>query len=141
MNRLVIVGNGLDLAINMKTSYKQFICGFFKKIDNDYKSYQRTKHLLFEISGKGVPGRALHLDNPNEYAKSFLDIKSPLLEETLRNIEEKGWTDIERDYYKLLIRIFDGKNPYRKDKKEKEVSILNSELESIYPFRFSFLNS
>ena len=32
MNRLIIVGNGFDLAHGMKTSYHDFILSYFKKL-------------------------------------------------------------------------------------------------------------
>jgi hypothetical protein len=131
MNRLVIIGNGLDLAINMKTSYKQFICGFFEKIDITYKQYHQFGHRLVELGKNGVPGRRLYLDNPVKYASNFLEIKSPLLEETLKDIDEKGWTDIEQNYYNILLNIYNGNKPYNKSNPEEEVSNLNTDLESI----------
>ncbi len=32
MNRLIIIGNGFDLAHGMKTSYYDFICAYIRKV-------------------------------------------------------------------------------------------------------------
>lgn len=57
MNRLIIVGNGFDLAHKMKTSYKDFLLDYLKtsfvkacthnKYDDELIEVQRCKHIPF----------------------------------------------------------------------------------------------
>lgn len=132
MNRLVIIGNGFDLAHNLKTSYKDFI---------DWYLEQRVMPLLtlssrvsedalcrFEIPRDSPYYRDwfIYSQNHNFFrnsqfirmdAKSILSIieedesclvkRSLLLDRITQNIENKGWTDIESDYYQLLKQNMD----------------------------------
>lgn len=127
MNRLVIIGNGFDLAHSLKTSYKDFI---------DWYLEQRVLPLLtlisrvsedalcrFEIPRDSPYYRDWYIYSQNHNffknglfqrmdAKSILSIieedesclveRSLLLDRITQNIETKGWTNIESDYYELL---------------------------------------
>lgn len=127
MNRLVIIGNGFDLAHDLKTSYKNFI---------DWYWGQRTRSLLtcdsrvsedvlckFEINKNYffIEDWYIYSLNHNCFrddhfktmdAYSILSIiendescnveRSILLERITQNIENKGWVDIESDYYELI---------------------------------------
>jgi hypothetical protein len=42
MNRLVIIGNGFDMAHGLKTSYMDFINWYWERPQNDHK--QRKTH-------------------------------------------------------------------------------------------------
>ena len=46
MNRLVIIGNGFDLAHGLPTSYRNFIDDFWKSLKNNYKD-KMIKKLVF----------------------------------------------------------------------------------------------
>ncbi len=116
MNRIIIVGNGFDLAHGLKTSYKDFINWYW---DNWYKKIHRSSNFyekddLCEIKAKGSclssyfyfyykDGNKYEQikDVIKEYAISF--VRSPLLERISESIETKGWVDIEADYYGMLI--------------------------------------
>lgn len=127
MNRLVIIGNGFDLAHGLHTSYKDFI---------DWYWEQRTQSLLtcdsrvsedilckFEINKNYFYTRDWYIYSQNHNffrnnyfkttdAYSILSIiendescnveRSILLERITQNIENKGWVDIESDYYELI---------------------------------------
>lgn len=123
MNRLAIIGNGFDLAHYLHTSYKDFIDWYWKqrleglKDESSYRSedplccfhwvqgshemvpWKRVlSHCSFDISA-GLSGFKEAIDKiGEEYSIS----KSILLDRITRNIENKGWTDIESDYYELL---------------------------------------
>lgn len=113
MNRIIIVGNGFDLAHGVKTSYKDFIEWYFGKVieklkrDYSYKDellevrLQRTRHNSFELPDY------LDLDSPKEILQNikkdgYIFECLPFLRRIISGIENKGWVDIEADYYELL---------------------------------------
>ncbi len=124
MNRLAIIGNGFDQAHGLHTSYKDFIDWYLFRLLSTLFENENFLHSDYLISiererryntktGKLVAGTDLW--NTNKQHKEnweIIDIiaqdklvtikKTPLLERMLKNIENKGWTDIESDYYELL---------------------------------------
>lgn len=127
MNRLVIIGNGFDLAHDLETSYKDFIdwyweqrvlplltlssrvsedvlCKFEIPIDS---SYYRDWFMYSERHNFFRNGSFQRMDTKSILSKIEKDEtcvveRSLLLERITKNIENKGWTDIESDYYELL---------------------------------------
>lgn len=127
MNRLVIIGNGFDLAHGLKTSCKDFIDWYWEQrvMPLLTLSSQVSEDALcrFEIPRDSPYYRDwfIYSQNHNFFrnsqflrmdAKSILSIieedesclveRSLLLDRIMQNIENKGWTDIESDYYELL---------------------------------------
>lgn len=134
MNRLVIIGNGFDLAHGLKTKYEQFIRwylgDFFRKLfDTKEEISHHNDGLLnikllskqpftfhFQNSTFVCSAKAAFCDNNEIDSLEFLSKlenniknirssyvnKSFFLDRILKNIETKGWTDIESDYYALL---------------------------------------
>ena len=120
MNRLVLIGNGFDLAHGLKTSYKDFIYWYWKqRISSLYDegrktstdvlcsittfSYRSWKEFLYYNSehigntdGEGIYSFLKSNDD------SFRIVYSPLLERIMVDVDTKGWVDIENDYYELL---------------------------------------
>ena len=128
MNRLVIIGNGFDMAHGLKTSYMDFINWYWE---------QRLYALLTEQTpiSKDILCK-LEIKNTSEcpnwfnffYLHSFRDLftrewkfppsdiisgiknntedfsvtYSRFFETILQSIETRGWVDIENDYYQLL---------------------------------------
>lgn len=128
MNRIVIIGNGFDLAHNLKTSYRDFIFWYFNNVMMNlfvnHKIDDSDKLLSFKPSGqfentilrnsKEIIETAYN-NNYNDYGNNPLTMlkeleatghykatSSELLERITNNLESKGWTDIESDYYELL---------------------------------------
>lgn len=153
MNRIIIVGNGFDLAHGVKTSYKDFIEWYFGKVieslrkrkneltkrNNSEKSpifIYEDKFMKFTYGGS-IEGAIEYLDRTIFMAKEgeFLDAFmknmtynsymnrtiSPLLERIIKDVENKGWVDIETDYYELLKEV----------DKRGDVKQLNEELSYI----------
>jgi hypothetical protein len=123
MNRIIIVGNGFDLAHGVKTSYKDFIEWYFGKVVEKLKRDYYYKDDLLEIKTRYkkivmsfYPCNAIDMSTYIDNAKSNLEIIkkmkdigkeftfkfSPLLERIIKDVENKGWVDIETDYYELL---------------------------------------
>ena len=124
MNRLVIIGNGFDLAHGLHTSYKNFIDWYWRERVLDLcKNYSRvsedvlcrwelintnpkepiTWHLLTYQQGFfRLTDPMIFKEQIETSPESCIISKSLLLDRITKNIENKGWTDIESDYYELL---------------------------------------
>ena len=128
MNRLVLIGNGFDLAHGLKTSYMDFInwywdqrlhniilvheavsrdelCCLELKTESGYKdwfslAYQNSffKDLKNEWKISGWD----FIKIINKKPAHFRIVYSPYFERIIKGIETKGWVDIENDYYELL---------------------------------------
>ncbi len=123
MNKIVLIGNGFDLAHGLKTSYADFI--------NWYWEQWRDKLILCHFSILEDPLCSIELDTEEtdftqwhgflmqdsiayqqmsgmEFYDAFSNgglaimKKSKLLTRICQSIETKGWVDIEADYYALL---------------------------------------
>lgn len=132
INRLVLVGNGFDLAHGMKTSYKDFITGYFHKCWEDalskYKptgekvsrEFYKDDLIRITINSTLQKDQSLEIDFNNK--KSLKNIISNVIEpgsskwysffvksiffKNLINIMlDKNWVDIENYYYEELIKI------------------------------------
>lgn len=124
MNRLVIIGNGFDLAHGLNTSYKDFINWYWRERVLDLcKNYSRvsddvlcrwelintnpnepiTWHLLtFQQGYFRFSDPMIFKEQIENSPEHCIIRKSLLLDRVTQNIENKGWTDIESDYYALL---------------------------------------
>lgn len=122
MNRIIIVGNGFDLAHGVKTSYKDFIEWYFGKVVEELKRDYYYKDDLLEIKTiynaieMSIYTNPIDMSTYIDNAKSNLEIIkkmkyigneftfkfSPLFERIIKDVENKGWVDIEMDYYELL---------------------------------------
>ena len=124
MNRLVIIGNGFDLAHGLKTSYKDFINWYWDKVfvsifDNNSNFIDSLCSIKFNIAIDQYFPRCIPLDKSAymEYKKNHritdliswmrsstnFEVKlEVLMNRIVKSIEEKDWSDIESDYYELL---------------------------------------
>lgn len=126
MNRLVIIGNGFDLAHGLKTSYMDFInwywegvissfvnnhtttfedvnCAIYIKKESVYTSWYSFVHQnqLF-VNGK-LRISAIELIKKIENDKANFTFKpEAFFSDIMKSIESKGWVDIEYIYYKHL---------------------------------------
>ena len=141
MNRIVLIGNGFDLAHNLKTRYEDFINWYWDyrvngfvnngtNISSDclstFESLTQETWFSFLYSLPRFPNKPtgkevvqLIRKDPYRYRVS----SSPFFENICKCIETKGWVDIENEYYHLLteyalINCF----------KEEEVKGLNEQL-------------
>lgn len=155
MNRLIIIGNGFDLAHNLKTSYPSFINWYLEKrtkvlyeldalTSNDAlisftivtesteswktflnKEYTQKKILL------SCPKTGYPLIEALSKIKAGINVEiSPLLARIMKSMNTKGWVDIENDYYALLKeKAFDpNKYDYTVKDINKQLECLTKEL-------------
>lgn len=122
MNRIVLIGNGFDLANDYKTSYNNFIVWYLKEIlyyvfRNHNKLYSdklcKIELLLdmYDILPEEKEMKKWEAKDAIEYfeylkaKQDFYKIEfSPFLSEIIKSVETKGWVDIESDYYDLLCK-------------------------------------
>lgn len=118
MNRLVLIGNGFDLAHKLPTSYQDFINWYWNKrrdglVGNISKESQDVlctikcwnmscNEAVFNdltLKYSFDMGFYHYLDgNKKEYDISL----SPFFERIIKSIETKKWVDIENEYYLAL---------------------------------------
>ena len=145
MNRLVLIGNGFDLAHDLKTSYADFIdwyydkrikemCCAYDKVSNDdlcsFK-YLGEGFLFTYFYGNPIPdqesgfGKELFeylIQNTVEFEHTI----SPLFERVRQGVTSKTWGGIEQDYYDLL-KEYAFRDP-NVNPKEPPIKALNQQL-------------
>lgn len=152
MNRLVLIGNGFDLAHKLPTSYQDFINwywdGRFNCLRKTFTSISEAK--LCEMAVTVSPTWYNFFEQGpsilNEYkgAELFLELRqrgicratmTPLFERIHKSIESKGWVDIENDYYELLKQYVLENAP------EEQIDVLNEELYDLQELLVEYLKS
>lgn len=163
MNRLIIIGNGFDMAHDLKTSYMDFINWYWK---------QRVQNLTKEKTNKSgdclcsfiIQPEAYDYKDEKEYScwkdlahnkqlntKKGKDViqlfqiklnyvtilYSPFLETILQSIETKGWVDIENDYYQLLKQKIEDPNHHN----NYTIEGLNEQLAFLQQKLIEYLNT
>lgn len=126
MNRLVLIGNGFDIAHGLHTSYKNFICWYWLQWGNRLLSGKNKTEsdglcsfILrdnIEVPNWGyIWGSYYQRENPlkpwdaNEIIQMAMNDRKlcewkmePLLNRITKSFATKKWVDIENDYYSLL---------------------------------------
>ncbi|SFW18170.1 Bacteriophage abortive infection AbiH [Prevotellaceae bacterium HUN156] len=126
MNRLVLIGNGFDLAHGLKTSYADFInwywedwgrrllhglsrsesdelCSFTIKDNIGAYNWAFVWGSLYQRTDITKPWDVNLVVNLAKQNKELCDLKmSPFLERIIKSVETMGWVDIENEYYDLL---------------------------------------
>lgn len=130
MNRLIVIGNGFDLAHGLKTSYQEFILHYLK--DNCIKAfeegikstnsqpYRRVYHHKNDMLEVNIDVRY----DKHQLAQALVEISNikdfvdfagksgisfnyffKLLEIGVKKFTEYNWVDFEIEYFKELTRI------------------------------------
>lgn len=129
MNRIVLIGNGFDLAHGLKTSYKDFIDWYWKdwgekllhglgKMETDgLCSFNIRDNVEVQNWASVFQGWYYKRENPlipwdvndvinlaKEDRRLCYFEMSPFLQQICKSIETKKWVDIENEYYDLLTK-------------------------------------
>ena len=128
MNRLVIIGNGFDMAHGLKTSYKDFInwywdrrvdafVGNISKVSVDclckltikdnpnlscWNVFAFENSYFKDIRGNRTCSGYEVITELQKYPDIFFVDTTPFFGTIIQSIETRGWVDIENDYYQLL---------------------------------------
>ncbi len=117
MNRLVIIGNGFDLAHGMKTSYMDFIedylCNAFVKCFEDgiYEdilisfNQEMAENVFKEYRGYKVNTTSIRRILHDKKLHPNIKIKSDFFNDLILNVESKNWVDVEYTYFNILKQI------------------------------------
>lgn len=129
MNRIIIIGNGFDLAHQLATRYEDFINWYWEdrgsylveswsdRIDDGLCSFKLKEEV--HLAGwalvwgyhYGISPKQYSLRNIVEHVKSDtkvcnFEMHSHFFTEICKAIEEKGWVDIEAEYYRMLNSVY-----------------------------------
>lgn len=158
MNRIILIGNGFDLAHGLPTSYADFIRGYYiiqklkllegeselndglcsAKISDseDLRAMQQFRRLLEDGMFKFTRGCGENTPTKN-YDRFFDKIskyESKFFEAINKAIETKNWVDIESEYYSWLKKL------YKRDKCEYTSPVLlDKDLEMIKAYLITYL--
>ena len=119
MNRIILIGNGFDLAHNLPTKYEDFINWywgniarrFYFNLSNVYTDCLCSLKIKRSTWGEFAYNNysILHPRPYHEYIKDIMNDKenfevqlTPFLQNICQSIATKGWVDIENEYYYLL---------------------------------------
>lgn len=149
MNRLVIVGNGFDLAHGLPTGYCDFIDWYWGRVFKQIKNADRficgyeDDLISFDFHLSNLPQQILEnfrtISNHLEYVKfiekcselsvdtegfDYIEFKNSFFQVINHHHYIQNWVDIENEYYKLLKKCL-------KDNDNSNVRKLNKEFEQV----------
>lgn len=133
MNRIILIGNGFDLAHKMKTSYNNFIDDYWTNALSDIKNceesiFENTEIKIINKPRKQYLSFATNMEELTECLKknnTRIIFKNKFLEIINKKKQEQNWVDIENEYYSLL------KESFKNDKCQYKISQLNSDFTQI----------
>lgn len=154
MNRIVLIGNGFDLAHGLKTRYEDFInwywydwgirllrgegktesdglCSFTLKVNIDVCSWSYFWGYYCKRTNPLKPWNPNEIINIAKEDKNLCEFKyiGHFLERICQSISTKKWVDIENVYYDLLIQYAKEESPKEKiDELNKQLSYLQEKL-------------
>lgn len=140
MNRLIVIGNGFDLAHGLKTSYKDFIADYFSKAINSIHYTGGYRDELIQINVE--QGQVFYHDHINkitpensiEFVKVILkgrtiitlEFKSIIVKSSFEKIDKMNWVDLEIEYFNLLLAT---KHAHKNNNQLEAIQKVNSELD------------
>ncbi len=156
MNRLVLIGNGFDLAHGLKTSYADFINWYYdKRIKEMGRTYEKVSSddlCSFRYLGEGflytffygnsIPWkeRGYGKDVFESLIQNKVEFESrilPLFERIRKGIASKTWGGIEQDYYDML-KEYAFRNP-NVNSTEPSIKALNKQLRCLQTLLVEYL--
>ncbi len=132
MNRIILIGNGFDLAHKMKTSFCNFLDDYWEESLKEIIAKKKDKK--FENDNFIISGIPPYIGGTKTYSqlktdlknyKTKIEFKNLFLEIISERSSIQNWVDIENEYYTLL------KNCYKNSDKEYTVSQLNQDFDKI----------
>lgn len=124
-NRLVLIGNGFDLAHGLKTSYRDFLDWYFCQAFDFFCTEYHYHDPLFQIVNNEdifniFKQTAISIEDVEQMIgkdnKQEIKYTSNLFQRLVEAFKEKKWIDIEHYYYQMMKSYFD--NPNLPEKKE-----------------------
>ncbi|MCW3789582.1 AbiH family protein [Plebeiibacterium sediminum] len=112
MNKIVLIGNGFDLAHKLETRYSDFIIWYLNRV-----AQEAMKHRYYEDALLKITTSTNYHINEFKTIEDFkyfkeklpgveLSYKLSLIENILFGININNWVDIESLYYRSLIELY-----------------------------------
>jgi len=135
INKLIIIGNGFDLAHGLKTSYKNFLDWYFCKAFKEFCTTGTYNDPLIEIK-RDYSGMSTKFTNMPTTLEETLNLisssryqsfhyNSHFFNQLIISFQKNSWVDIEKYYFRLLKSHFTNRNIDR----EKAVAKLNRDFD------------
>ncbi len=114
INKLVIIGNGFDLAHGLKTSYKDFINWYMCNAGEVFLTNCSYSDLLIELGSRYQRHMSYPKFSKSEDVINFIKsndyyslvYKSAFFKRILESFNEGNWVDIEKFYFQFLRSHF-----------------------------------
>ena len=134
MNRLIIIGNGFDLAHDLKTSFNDFIADYYNSAIESFRrnhayedkllkieyAHNDSSSMFMRINPSSVLPKVL--EDLKRYSAVDITVRSEILSRVNSSIETKNWVDIETEYFNAL-------KDSRDEKRGGDVKNLNEEFD------------
>jgi len=161
MNRLIIVGNGFDLAHGLPTGYGHFVNWFWRRVLDKIPNLQTKEYtdelisiqLLFKQQSWFKANQdfekvksysqlksfiesyseSYQMQSAEQYDRCYIKFNSSFLKIISDEQSIQNWVDIENEYYKLLKDCL-------KEKDNSKVKKLNGEFEQVKQLLEKYLN-
>lgn len=161
MNRLVLIGNGFDLAHGLKTSYKVFInwywencgyrllsgkgkvvtdglCSFTLKDNINLANWMYVWGYYYQRQNPLEPWNLDDVVNNAKGDRNLCDFTiCDFLKHICTSIDTKNWVDIENEYYSLLTL----RNSHLRPSTEQDIKDLNIHLDTLKDYLINYLRA
>ncbi|WOI21629.1 AbiH family protein [Nonlabens ulvanivorans] len=137
MNRIVLIGNGFDLAHGMKTSYNDFIEFLWEDILEEVKASDTLSvdNDLFKVAGHQGKQGELDKDFPAKRKIETLFKTRSFNNDFFKRLIEcqyiEGWVDIEKEFYKRLTECYKIDQQQKTNASKKQIDQLNTDFKQI----------
>lgn len=154
-NRLIIVGNGFDLGLGLKTSYNDFILNHLKEAFRkivEFSEYDSgliiglTKKKYSALSKERLLSKINACQDIKDIISSLnyeidFNYKSEFIHDVVENYHFNNWVDIEILYFKNLKKIYNSLKDKDFDNKDySRVIELNKSMDLIEGALFTYIN-
>ena len=138
MNRIVLIGNGFDLAHGLKTSYADFINWYWEQWMNKIYFSQFGLEVSdglcsVKITDNRIPKvtflNGLDYINAIKNNSNISFTEGLLIQEIMKDFENSNWVDIENIYYRLLCESMKKESRITAKELNNQLSALTNKLQ------------
>ena len=144
MNRIILIGNGFDLAHGLKTSYQDFIDDYWEKkincfrnnksnfADDDIEIVGFNPSQIYNYQKLDSISTLKEFEDFLKSNKTTIQYKNIFFETITKKSYLQNWVDIEEEYYQQLKEILQKESSYYgKTKEITAVKELNDDFEHV----------
>ena len=143
MNRIILIGNGFDLAHGLKTRYADFIDWFWKEEMKDFcpskdkkdNEPQQKKNIGNAYEDDFIKAKIDNWTDVGKFKKQIEEYRNNFLRVIEQSRNTHNWADIEELYFEELIKAkniyLELKNRDKKEDAELSVKKLNDDFDKI----------